>query len=64
MTPYEIERPTERERGIRLRCPEHDEEVELQPGHSGGVLYCPGCGIEIEISLHDDLDWRDWGERC
>ena len=64
MTTYEIERPDGPERGIRVRCPDHDEETEFQPERRRGTFYCSRCGFEVEVALHDTLDWRDMGERC
>lgn len=64
MTTYEIKRPDGPERGIRVACPDHGEAKEFQPGYRRVAFYCPECGIEIEVQLHDTHDWRDWGERC
>lgn len=64
MISYEIERPSGPERGIRVVCQDHDEEMEFQPGHQKGAFYCSGCGVEIEIALNDPHDWRDLGEWC
>ena len=61
---YEIERPDGPERGIRVVCVEHGEDAEFRPEQRRGAFYCPDCGIEIEVALHDLLDWRDLGERC
>jgi uncharacterized protein (DUF983 family) len=63
-TTYEIERPTGPERGIRVRCPEHGEFEEFQPGRRRVAFFCSGCGFEIEVALHDTHEWRDLGERC
>lgn len=64
MTTYEIERPDDLERGVRVSCPEHGESTEFQPGYQRVAFYCSGCGLEIEVGLHDETDWRDLGERC
>jgi hypothetical protein len=64
MTTYEVELPDGPERGLRIVCPDHDAATELQPGERGGTLYCPDCGYELEVRLHDTFDWRDWGEHC
>jgi hypothetical protein len=64
MHTYEIEVPGERERGVVVRCPAHDKREELQPGRSGGAFYCPECGYEVDFTVHDTFDWRDWGEMC
>lgn len=66
MRTYEIEVPEERdpERGVVGRCPVHDEREEFDPGRAGGAFCCSGCGYELEVSLHDTVDWRDWGEWC
>ncbi|PSP79395.1 hypothetical protein BRC81_05275 [Halobacteriales archaeon QS_1_68_20] len=64
MTTYEVERRDEKERGIRVACPEHGHEEEFPPGRRRVAFYCPDCGFELEVSLHDDLDWRPWGELC
>lgn len=64
MSPYQVERPDGPERGIQIACTEHDEREEFHPGHRRVVFYCPDCGVEVEVSLHDTFDWRDLGERC
>lgn len=64
MAPFEVHRPDGPERGIRVVCPEHDEETEYRPGERSGTFYCSGCGIELEVGLFDPHDWRDFGERC
>jgi len=64
MSAYEIERPDGPERGIRVRCPDHGEETEFEPGRRRGTFYCSICGLELEVALHDPYDWRDPGERC
>lgn len=64
MSPYEVERPDGPERGVRVTCTTHDEHEEFDPGHRRVAFYCPGCGFELEVALHDTLDWRDMGERC
>lgn len=61
---YEIDRADDPERGIRVRCTDHDVTEEFEPGYRSGSFYCSECGFEVEVSLHDMLDWRDWGERC
>jgi len=62
-TRFEIERPEGDERGVLVRCPEHGESVEFQPGERGGAFYCSGCALEVEVRVHPP-DWRDLGERC
>jgi uncharacterized protein (DUF983 family) len=64
MKPFEIQRPDGPERGILVRCSEHGEQEEYRPGYQRVAFYCPGCGIELDVRLHDADDWRDWGERC
>ena len=61
---YRIEVPQEPERGIRVGCEEHDDWEEFQPGYRTVAFYCDGCGFEVEISLRDTHEWRDWGEMC
>lgn len=66
MRTYEIEVPDDhdRERGVVVHCPAHDERAEFEPGRAGGAFCCPECGYELELNVHDTLDWRDWGEWC
>ncbi|WP_243645165.1 hypothetical protein [Natrarchaeobius chitinivorans] len=62
--PYRIEDLEGKERGLRVGCETHDEWREFEPGRRAVAFYCPDCSLEVEVRLHDDLDWRDWGERC
>ncbi|WP_148680494.1 hypothetical protein [Halovivax ruber] len=62
--PYRVEPLADPERGMRVGCERHDEWRVFDPGRRSVVFYCPDCSMEIEVTLHDDLDWRDWGERC
>ena len=66
MATFTVEVPDEEEieRGIRVGCEAHDEWTEFPPGHRKGAFYCETCAFELEVDLHDLLDWRDWGERC
>jgi uncharacterized protein (DUF983 family) len=64
MTTYTVERPDEGERGIRVVCPEHGEAEEFEPGRRQVAFYCSACGFELEVTLHDTHEWRDFGERC
>lgn len=64
MTDYTVELPEGEEHGIRVRCDEHDESELFQPGYSKVAFACDSCGYELEIAVHDLLDWRDLGERC
>lgn len=59
---FTVEVPNEEERGVRVRCQAHQASEEFRTGHRKGTFYCEGCGFEIEIDLHDDHEWRDWGE--
>lgn len=61
---YEIERPRGEERGIRVRCTDHDESAEFQPGYRRVSFYCSGCGVELTVELDDADEWRDLGEKC
>ena len=62
--PYRIEDLEGEERGLRVGCETHDEWAEFEPGRRSVAFFCPECSLEVEVSLHADLDWRDWGERC
>lgn len=64
MTTYTIATPDEEERGIRVECDEHGESKEFQPGYRKVAFYCEGCQYELEINLHDVLEWRDLQEMC
>ncbi|MFT4889221.1 MAG: hypothetical protein ACI9YT_000130 [Halobacteriales archaeon] len=64
MTAFTVEVPEGEERGIRVRCEDHGESEEFQPGYRTVAFYCEGCGYEVEITLHDTHDWRDLGEMC
>lgn len=64
MTAYTITVPEGEERGIRVRCDEHGEAEEFQPGYRKVAFHCGECGYELELALHDLLEWRDMGEMC
>lgn len=64
MVTYEVERPDGPERGLRVACPEHGEEEHFPAGRSRVAFYCEGCGFEVEVAVHDTLDWRPLTERC
>lgn len=64
LTTFTVEVPDEEERGVRIGCQAHEEWEEFPPGRHRGTFYCGGCGFELEVALHDLLDWRDLGERC
>lgn len=61
---YEIERPDGPERGILVTCTAHGESQEFQPAERRVAFHCPDCAMEVEVSLHDMLEWRDLQERC
>lgn len=61
---YQVEIPEGPERGIRVSCPDHGESEEYPPGRRHVAFFCPGCGFELEVSVHDTHDWRAWDERC
>lgn len=64
MTTLTVELPDEAERGIRVTCATHDSTEEFQPGFRRVAFHCEQCGHELELTLHDLLEWRDLGERC
>lgn len=64
MTEYLVEVPDRANEGIRIGCEEHDDWKEFQPGYRRVAFYCEDCGYEIDVSLRDPDDWRDWGEMC
>jgi uncharacterized protein (DUF983 family) len=64
MIPYEVDVPEGEERGIRVRCPTHEEVEEFQAGYRTVAFACDGCGVELEVTVHDLDDWRDLGEMC
>jgi uncharacterized protein (DUF983 family) len=64
MTDYTVTVPEGEELGIRVRCEDHGEVAEFQPGYRTVTFHCEGCGYEIELTLHDTRDWRDLGELC
>lgn len=64
MATFTVEVPDEEERGVRVGCEDHDEWEEFPPGLRSGTFHCSGCSFEVEVGIHDLLDWRDWGERC
>lgn len=61
---YEIEAPDGPERGVRVRCTDHDTQTEFDPAERRVAFHCPACAMEIEVALHDLLEWRDLGEWC
>lgn len=64
MPGYTVETPAGPERGIRVACQAHDTAEEFPAGRGSVAFYCPGCGYELEVTLHDTHEWRDLGERC
>ena len=64
MTTYTIERPDDSERGIRVACSDHGESEEFDSGLRRVAFYCSGCGFELELTLHDTHEWREFSERC
>lgn len=64
MSTYEVDPPAGPERGIRVSCAEHGAAEEYDPGQRRVAFFCPDCGVEVEVALHDPFDWRDLGERC
>lgn len=64
VTTYTVEVPEGEELGVRIECAEHGEAEEFHPAERSVAFYCEGCGYEVEVTLHDCLDWRDLGERC
>lgn len=64
MVTYEVEGPDGPEDGIRVACPEHHVAERYPPGRRRVAFHCPDCGFELEVSLHDALDSRPWGEWC
>lgn len=61
---FEVSPPKGPESGIRISCIEHGEEMEFQQGYRQVVFYCPLCDIELEVTLYDSSDWREFTERC
>ncbi|WP_254761821.1 hypothetical protein [Natrinema marinum] len=64
MTTYTVEVPDGNERGMRIVCDEHGDAEEFQPGYRTVAFHCEGCGVELEVTLHDLREWRDLGEMC
>lgn len=64
MTTFTVETPDGPERGVRVACDDHGESEEFPPGRRSVAFYCPDCGYEVEVGLHDTHEWRDPGERC
>lgn len=64
MSDYSVTVPDGTERGIVVRCEEHDEAKQFQPGFGTVAFHCERCGYELELTLHDLHDWRDFGELC
>lgn len=64
MRSYTVELPEGEEHGIRLRCETHDVVETFQPGIRRVAFACEDCGYELEVDVHDLLEWRDLGERC
>jgi uncharacterized protein (DUF983 family) len=64
MADYTVTVPEGEEHGIRVRCEDHGEVEEFQPGYRTVAFYCAACGYEVELTLHDLRDWRDLGEMC
>ncbi|MFC4439491.1 MULTISPECIES: hypothetical protein [Natrialbaceae] len=64
LTAFTVELPDAPERGIRVECDEHGEFEVFEPGYQTVPFYCAGCGYELEITVRDSHEWRDFGERC
>lgn len=52
------------EYGVRVRCEEHGASETFQPGFRRVAFHCEDCGYEVEVAVHDLLEWRDMGEMC
>lgn len=65
MPSYTVEVPEGAEEvGIRVRCDDHDESEAFQPGRRSVAFHCEQCSYELQVDVHDLLDWRDTGEMC
>lgn len=59
---YEIHLPGDGD--VRVTCTDHTEQEEFAPGTGSIAFYCPGCDVEVDLSLRNGDDWRAWDERC
>lgn len=64
MPSYSVDLLDGPERGIRVACEEHGAREEFPPGRRKVAFHCDDCGYELEVALHDLLEWRDMGEMC
>jgi len=64
MPEYTVTVPDGQERGVVVECETHGDSEEFQPGYRTVAFHCNGCGYELELTLHDVHDWRDFGEMC
>jgi lysine biosynthesis protein LysW len=47
----------------RTRCPNCDVIIKVEKPREGGLVVCPGCGVELEIVSTDPLEvdfTEDW----
>lgn len=64
MPTYEIEVPEGVPDPLAVTCTTHGETATFERDRRTLPFYCPDCETEVEITLHDEGDWRDLAEMC
>ncbi len=55
---YTVTVPDGEERGRRIRCEEHGESEEFQPGYRTVAFHCSVCGYELELIRFSFIHYR------
>lgn len=64
MATYEIEVPEGVPAPTEVTCTDHGESATYERDRRTLLFYCPACETEVEVTLHDETDWRDLAEMC
>ena len=64
MPTYEIEVLEVLPEHLAVTCRAHGVTARFERDRRTVQFYCPECETEVEVTLHDERDWRDLGEMC
>jgi hypothetical protein len=64
MPTYEIEVPEGVPEPLEVTCTDHGATATFERDRRTLPFYCPDPETEVEITLHDEGDWRDLAEMC
>ncbi len=64
MATYEIEVPAGVPEPVAVTRRDHGRTERFEHDRRRVQFYCPDCDTEVEITLHDERDWRDLAEMC